>query len=284
MLCRTALTIAAVLGLLAPAQGQGIRRPRNDQQRQLPTEPFAADGSVEAVGRGAIRMLTTSNQVWMVWIDPKAVIHVSGTAEPDFVRPGMFIRFTAEIDKRGDAQNKIDKLTLFTPSKENPVGIWPEGAAPAAGGEGAANEPGSGFGEDVVGPRSPTTAVYSVAGQITGNRRGKLSVNALRAVVNIELAEKAAVAVDLADYTVAKNGDKISVSKGKMVVGRPGVAQASELNIELAQPLALPGRKKPPRTKPTTNQRTTPSGDKDKAGKDAVEKDEAGKEAGKEMG
>jgi len=240
MFFRIVFSVCLVAGLLVDAHGQGFRRPQGNSKRQMPAEPFAATGKIEAVGQGVVKMLTTSNQLWMVWIDPKAEIHVTGTAEADFVRPGMFVRFTAELDQRGQAQNKVDKLTLFTPSEKSPLGVWPEGAGPAAGGE--AGEGGAG----IAGNVAPLTNVFTVAGRITANRNGKLTMNALRGVVTFELAEKPTVGVDVTDYSIAKRGDKISVTKGKMFVGRMGMARANALTIELAEPLTLPGKKKKP--------------------------------------
>jgi hypothetical protein len=48
---------------------------------------------------------------------------------------------------------------------------------------------------------------------------------------------------------VVKPGDKISVTKGKMFVGRFGLAQAQEFTIKLTHPLGLP-KKRPIRPKP----------------------------------
>jgi hypothetical protein len=152
MILRVTIAVLVVLGLSVSVDGQGIRR--GEQGQQPKTEPFEADGTVQAIGPGRIQMLTTSNQNWMIFVAPDAVIHVTGTALPDFVRPGMFIRFDAELDKKGNASEKLKELTLFTPSPRDPVGIWPEGTAPigdaaqknAAGPMGGGGAGGAAFG------------------------------------------------------------------------------------------------------------------------------------------
>ena len=182
MSSRSLLAVLLVFGLIVPAHAQRIPPGRGKRPAQLPTELFRAEGTVEAIGRGVIQILTDSNQPWMVWIAPEAKIHVLGTAKADFVRPGMFIRFKAEIDKRskGKIKEKVNELTIFTPFREpqDAVGLWPEGTGPVAGEEGAeeAGDPFGGIGDGrAAGGMSPTSQLYTVAGRITGDRRGKLA-------------------------------------------------------------------------------------------------------------
>jgi hypothetical protein len=227
-------------------------------------EPFAAEGTVQAVTRGRIQMSTDSAQNWTLMVDPKAVVHVTGAAEPDFLRNGLSVRFTAELDKGGVANEKIQQLTIFTPSPENPPGVWPEGERPAAGkgpegelrgGIDADNGPairkapeggrrrGSGADNGPAAAKALAPGVYTVAGRITSFRKGRLTVNAGRSTVRADVAEDAKIDVDFADYSLAKQGDKISVTKGATFAGRAGLAQAQELTITLSEPLAPPKKK-----------------------------------------
>lgn len=204
------LYIVPVLFLLpAPVHAQP---PRAEPPK---TVPFTADGTVQAVAMGRIQMLTNTNQYWIIFIDSKTSVQVTGVAQPDVLRVGTFIRFTTAVDKRGKASGKVGALTIFTPSAPNTVGAWPQ----------------------------TTPASYTVAGQIQRVRGGKLTVGFGRSNIEIELAEKPTVAVDFADYTVAKRGDAISITSGKMFPGRLGFAQASQLTIELAKPLTFAKRK-----------------------------------------
>lgn len=251
MFCRVLVLVCLLLGLSVPAEAQRRRPPKKP-----PMEPFAADGTIVAVGPDRIQILTTSNQQWLIFFDPKAVIHVTGTAEADFLRAGMFIKFTAEVDKRGRVQGKVGELTIFTPSPENPPGIWPEGIGPPAGADGdrfGGKAGGNGGGNGGAGASS----IYTVAGQLTGARRGKLTVNAGAGVVQFELAESPRIKVDIADFTVAGKGDKISISKGKMPAGTMGIAQASAVTIELAEPLTLAKKRPVPPKKSPPPKRTT---------------------------
>ena len=263
MLSRTflfyALLVACVVtGLLSPADAQGIRRGRDVRTRKgvkPKLVPFVAEGTVRAVMPGRVQMLTDSTQNWVILLDPKTVIHVTGTAEIDFLRVGMFIRFTAEVDKRGLVKEKLKRLTIFTPSQQDPPGIWPEGKGPADD-KPAEGEPrfGRGIGGGQAAGKAPTSEVYTIAGRITGFRKGRLTVNTGRASVQVELAESAKIDVDFADYTVAKPGDRISVTRGKMFPGRIGLGQAVEMSIKLSKPLSL-AKKKPVRRKPPAAKR-----------------------------
>jgi len=272
MLSRALFAVCICVGLVPPAHGQGVRPGRNVPAANAvrpELEPFTAEGTIQAVARGRIQMSTDSAQNWMLMVDPKAVVHVTGAAEPDFLRNGLSVRFTAELDKGGVAKEKIQQLTIFTPSPENPPGVWPEGEGPAAGkapegelrgGIDADDGPairkapeggrrrGSGADNGRAAGKALASGVYTVAGRITSFRKGKLTVNAGRSTVRADVADDAKIDVDLADYSVAKQGDKISVTKGATFAGRVGLAQAQELTIKLSEPLALP-KKKPVRQK-----------------------------------
>ncbi|MHC4181259.1 MAG: hypothetical protein ACYSWU_27495, partial [Planctomycetota bacterium] len=191
----------------------------------------------------------------LVFVDPKAVVHVVGTAEPDFLRVGMFIRFAAKVDRRGLVKEKLKQLTIFTPSQQNLPGVWPEGQGPGdvkpAEGE---RRFGKGIGDRPAAGKAPISEVYTIAGRITRARKGRLTVNAGRAVLEVEPAEDVKIDVDFADYSVAKPGDRISVTRGKMFLGRMGLAQAQELTIKLSKPLSL-AKKKPVRPKPRATKR-----------------------------
>jgi hypothetical protein len=242
-------------GLLVAAHGQGLRPEKNLPAAKI-VKPelgaFTAEGTIQAVTRGRIQMATDAADAarsWTVMIDPKATVRVTGSAEPDFLRPGLFVRFTAELDKGAVAKEKVQQLTIFSPSPENQPGVWPEGEAPSGKpAEGGSRRGGGAAGGPVAGkPLEP--GAYTVAGRVTSFRKGRLTVNAGRSTIRADVAEDAKIDVDFADYSVAKPGDKISVTKGTIFPARPGLAQALDLTIQLSEPLALP-KKKPARSKP----------------------------------
>lgn len=265
MFSRVLLAGCVVVGLLAPAHAQR-RFPGRDIKPEL--EPFAADGTIEAIGRGQIQILTNTEQRWMIFVDPKAVMSVTGTAKADFIRRGLFVQFKAEVDKRGKVKNKIDKLTIFMPSKDLGLGVWPEGAAPAVV-EGPGDN-GGGFGAGDNAGNPPPTSFYTIHGRIAGGQKGKHTVDYGRGTVQIELAENPEIQVDVAGcpanstwFTVARKGDKISITKGKMFPGRMGIAQAGEFAVTLSEPLTFEKKKRPVRPKRTIRKRSPDQPDKE---------------------
>ena len=70
-----------------------------------------------------------------------------------------------------------------------------------------------------------------------------------RGTVQIELTDEPRIKVDFADYTVAKKGDAITVSRGQRPPAMMGRAKATALEIVLSEPLTGPRKKKPVRAK-----------------------------------
>jgi len=256
ILTRTLTVFALLLLVVEAAPAQGRRQPQRREPPKIPTDPFTAGGTVQAVWLGRIHIHTILDQDWMIWFAPNAKIQVTGTAEPGFLARGMFVRCRVTVDQKGFGDAPVEELVLFTPSPENPVGAWPEGSEPGTEHEGGMQD------HPAVGRRGrqppPEKATYTIAGQITSVRKDLFTVNSGRGVVRFKVHEKAKINVDFADYTTAKPGDKIEITKGKMIRGLLGRAQASEVKIELAKPLADP-RKKP--TKKPTRRRSTPKPD-----------------------
>jgi len=259
--------LAACLFWVVPAAvyAQQFNPRARNQPKQPAMERFAADGTIEMVAPGRILMLSASNQKWMIWLHREAEISVTGTAEVDFLKAGHFIEFSATLDKRGNVKEEIAELTITTPSQTHPLGVWP-GAIPggagglAPGGDdrfGAGNAPGMGGGRAPgaggAAP-APTTNIYTIHGRVARCRKGKLTVVTPRGTFKIELQDEPNIQVKFADYSCARKGDKISVTKGLMPPMNPGMpqatlgqAQALALTIELSEPLT--GQRKP--SKPT---------------------------------
>jgi len=245
MLSHAKLALCAVLGLwivtgALVVDAQVIKKP----------PPMQAVGTIQAMRPGVIQVKAAAGDLWLVKIPKTAEVYVKGTAEVDFLQPGMFIEFVAQLDRKGRAQGKIKKLTICTPSQERFPGIFPSqegvGLLPEAGNA----------------PKDPNAAApYDVRAQITAIKHEKLTVNSGNAVINIELEEEPTVDVDIADYRFAKQGDKIECI-GTMENERMKMGQAREVHIELSEPLAAPQKKKPRR--PTASRPKKPADDPNK--------------------
>jgi hypothetical protein len=271
--------IAWLLVCMAPAHGQGFRQP-NAGQPQL--EAFEAEGTIEAVAAGKIQIATNANQRWIVMLTPQTKVEYTGAASVDVLRPGMGVKFTAPMDKQGTVKEKVARLTVFTPSQENPLGFWsaaegapaageapaggaPAGAPPAAGdpfgfgkkldeatGKPAGKPAGKTVGKPAGKAAATEAGTYLIAGRITSYHAGKLQLTTGNAVIKAEVAADAQVDAKLSDCTLARKGDHITVSG--QAIPKGGLAQAASVKITAAEPLAGGGKVKP--TKPAKEPRT----------------------------
>lgn len=270
------------LGGLGRRTDRDARRQQQQQQpqQQLQKLPaLQATGTVEAVVPGYIKVLSNTNQVWVLQVLPNARCQLTGKAKPEFLSPGLYVRFVAEVNKRrGTVDQKITKLTVFTPSTFRQPGAEPDlglgtsfgerpgaekdkqaeqpakpafgagalaGPGPAAGGP-QTKRAGSSAGAKAGGPE-----LFDIRGQITSISHGKATLQVpnvyFKPMLRIEIAEDADIDVELDDpdgYTLARKGDKIQV-RGYQGLGNQGLA--SDLQIDLVEPLGAPQEsKKPP--------------------------------------
>lgn len=237
-------------------QGRDRGRPKQQQPSGPPVE---TSGIIDAVMPGYIKMTTPTNQVWILRISPDAKVTVNGEAKLDAVKPGVFVAFSGEVDKRHSViEEKIGKLTIVTPNDLRPVGAFPsQGGGFAAlhnqltaGGAGAGAAPAAGEARGGAAGNGAATERFDIVGQFMGvNKKGKASVVVpnpyFKPNLSFEIAEDVAVDLDLANptaYMLAKKGDKIE-AKGKQFAMTG--ALATELTIYLVEPLtaAQPDKK-----------------------------------------
>jgi hypothetical protein len=212
----------------------------NRQQQQAAVQLPEIQGTVEGVTRGRIAVLASDNQPWHVAVPANAKVQVTGGATADYLQPGLLVEFKAEIDDRGAIKEKVGELTIVTLSPDRQPGLFPAEAAGEPGGFAEGAERGGKSGKPAkrtktaAGKGAVAAGAYRIVGKLTAGRGGKLSVQAGRGTLALELTEQPTVSIDVNDYTIASKGDKITV-KG---IGRPGMAQATEVKIELAEPLS----------------------------------------------
>jgi hypothetical protein len=140
----------------------------------------------------------------------------------------MFVQFTADFNKRGQAQSPVEELTVFTPREGFRIGVFPA----------ASVNPDPEASDDKDKTAKVPAAPFQVAGQLTSLRKGWFKVATGQAVVSGELAEDVHVSFDIADCRHAKPGDTIEVNAWyyKSQKGM-GLAYATKLKIAALQPL-----------------------------------------------
>ncbi|MGD0654328.1 MAG: hypothetical protein ABSA16_08305 [Thermoguttaceae bacterium] len=180
------------------------------QQQQQAMTMLDVSGTIEALATGRIQMRTDSNERWIIVLNQQTKVQVAGEVGADFLRPGLFVQLKADVDKRGVAADKIEQLTIVTPSQEKPSGL--------------------------EGGRASATGPSNVQGRVVSFKKNKLQIKIDKATVLCELSDNPKILVDLADYSMARKGDRIKV-QGMKTTGTNGMLQAAQVKIELAEPL-----------------------------------------------
>lgn len=280
-------------GQFNPMQGP-MRRPQ-EGPRGVPgaqAQRIEASGIVEAVSPQAIRILSPTGQPWDLVPAKGCKLTLTGKAMPDVLRPGMFVLFTAEVEKRtGIVAEPVATLIICSADQHHLPGVFPEGTRPVEPGEGGADAgqgmpgglPGGGFGGPLGGelpanprarsprqprgvPDSPPSERFEICGRITNiAKTGKITVMApnqyIRAPITFELAENADISLELSGAEAAP-----LIRKGAKVEGMgtqigPSAAQITELKVDLPEPLTFAEPKKTPpgREAPPARERTRPT-------------------------
>lgn len=216
-----------------------------------------------------IKLTTVTQDNWLLKVTPRTKVKLTGTAKPDMLRPGIFVRFTAAVDKRkSKVQEKVSELTIFTPSRQDASrmpgvsypgqegGVMPQNV-PMPMPQNVPMPPNAAKQPKADAKDNPTTNVetFEIRGRVTKYRSGRLTVYApnryFKPALTIELDEEPIIKLDLANYSAAKPGDAVT-AKGIAIA--PKMVEAMELTIELAKPLTRK-REKPKR--PTTRRPAT---------------------------
>lgn len=227
---------SAAYGQPTPQQWRLLQQQAR-QGQQIPRDDLETSGVIKGLAGGAIHLQTTDGEQWQVLVEARPQdLSFTGSAFTGFVRPGMVVSFSAALDKRGEADEPVTAISIVTIREGVPFGVSSD-----AGGGGAAGlfeskpEPAP----QPKGKKEPN-AVYKVTGQLTKlSRSGEMTINCGNATVKADLAKDAKVAIDVADLSFARVGDKIDVRgwypkgvKGQAIVNRVSISSATPLGEE----------------------------------------------------
>jgi hypothetical protein len=202
-------------------------------------------GTMQAMALDKIKIVAEDKKEYFAVVSPQTSLSYKGTAEPDFLMPGMLIRFSAELNQAGQVQSPVAELEVFTISqhrrmsqeqmRDQTAGVY------QVGGEvGNAKKPGDKPNEKSSKPNVATSKggaqAYRVVGQIAGMKAGKMLVQAGGAQVQLELDPKAVIKVTSHDTTFCQMGDQVKVS-GLRNAGQEQFIQSESLEIVGSKPL-----------------------------------------------
>ncbi len=128
MFCRGLLVVALVAALAAPVYGQrgggggrgagGYGGGYGAQGANPAGGPGAGitsiDGNIEALGSGGLKVKTESGQTVVVTTSPATKVQYTGKATVDFLRNGVAIEFTAEVDEKHVVKEAVTQLTIVS--------------------------------------------------------------------------------------------------------------------------------------------------------------------------
>lgn len=261
MLSRLFLAVALVVFLASAVQAQfGGNQRRGQGGAGAQMQPAEIEGVIERSMQGGILVLDDKNrQPWRVAIPQNAKVTVTGTAAADYLQADVCVEFEADVDDHGALKEKVDKLTIVTFSPQKQPGLFPPGSEDEGAGfddgAGADAKPakhGAAKGGAAKGTAAKGTAAksagkgkggaipagsYRIVGSLKTARGGKFSVNTGRGMLPLELTSEPTITVKCSNYLLASKGDKASI-KGMTMPNQAGLAQATEVKIELAEPLA----------------------------------------------
>jgi hypothetical protein len=227
--------------------------------------PLRGTGEVMGLRPGLLQVRTDQGGVWLMKIEatPDKIV-VQGTAEPTWLRRGMWVRFSTTLDTKGVAQSPLEELFVFTRTPETLIGIFPDSGPTIGAPEPAPKKSRSRRKRGAKLLDGP----YLVAGQIAAARGGEVRVVAAGQAVRAKLAEKTTIRVDfLGDYSLVRAGDKVEFvgsfyQQGQALVSELKFQAATPFGSELAKPTAPKRRRPPPapRSKQSPPVRKQPSG------------------------
>jgi len=199
--------------------------------QEVKLEGLRMSGKLKDMGQGVLQVEGSDGETWLVKIEVrnKSELSYAGTAEPDWIRPGMWIQFQANVtgNRRYEVEGPVDQLTVFTPTKDTQLGIIPD----------------SQLGAGLFDEKKPAEQVdknapvpCTVRGRIAGIKKNKISVAAGKAALTIEVPDDVRVTVEVADLSVAQPGDSVEIEGWKYPMV-PGRAIANRVTITGDKPL-----------------------------------------------
>jgi hypothetical protein len=185
------------------------------------------EGTILDVGTAGLQMATERNSRWMIQVLPgQSQVRIEGTAETSFLHPGLSIRFSGKLDKKGALQGELKELEIFTPVGKSSRGIFPSGSDDKA-------KPITKFEE----------GAYSIRGTLSSYKEGEFTIAAGRKITG-KIAKDAKITVRVDDFSLAQKDDTLKMkgfyygnSRPSPSQGRLGQAIAKEITVTMAKPL-----------------------------------------------
>lgn len=221
------ILVTLVVGHSTLAQAQGKKPERKNVQLK---------GSIEDMARGGIAKIIDGNQAeWFVKLDQKTAFTFSATAEPEWLRRGMWVRFTTKYNSKGEPQEMLKEVVVFVPKKGDKLGIYGEDKSPIT----------NPFTKSLSNvPEGEKLLTFTVAAQVKTLKASELAVAYQRFAIAVPIGERTKILVEVPDPSLIRKGDEVSI-RGWQVPGSENAVVATTVAVTAKEPLGLPNKKKP---------------------------------------
>ncbi len=201
-------------------------------------ETLRTTATVKGVSPRVLQVVAEDGKQWLVSVPAEYEnIVFQATATPDWLRPGMTVRFhaTVTIEKRKKEITLKEPITALTVATVRPnvgMGIFPENENDQrndlfGGGQAEAKKKRA--------SSEPVETPCLIIGRLIENKDGKLRIAAGR-MVKAELSDTAEVSVELHDVMWVRPDDKAEII-ARYFPARMGQAEGQQMTITAATPL-----------------------------------------------
>ena len=229
---------------------------------------FDKEGTIAGFFPSGIQFITKLDSKWLVQVVPmQCDVQVTGKADRSFLHPGLYVKFTGEMDGKGILQQDLKALEIFTPKGKNPSGIFAVGSDESA-------KPLNRF----------AAGKYDFRGRVMTYKDGELVVVAGKKITG-KVVSGAEIKVNVQDLSIARVDDELKIKgwylkRNMPREGRPGQSVAKIIEVTLVKPLRAPLPTLPmkiaklPKGKQPAEPVAAQAGGDKKPPKDATEKDD----------
>ena len=225
------LLVALFFCPAAWAQNRGRwQPPRNISDLKATT----VTGKIENVQGNVLAIKIDTGHPYFIGLFPElSKLGISGTAEPSYLKPGMLVSFTADIDvekKGAEVAEPLKELAVISKSETNTPGVFPEDR------------------------ENKESTRFFVRGIVKSMKDDTLAVSAGGKQITAKVASDAAIKIESADLSIVRPGDEISVdgrvykeyrSENNNI--QPGMVIGEKVDIKLAETLNADTFKKKPK-------------------------------------
>ena len=260
--------VLAVVCVAGTAEAQN-RPNRPMGNAPMNREPAQGGGTIKGAAMGGLEVHASGGDRYLVQIEPQArMVEYLATAEPSWLAPGMLVRFTATVDRRGKILEPIGQLEAITLRDGVQLGVVSDmGDGGGIGEEGAAlfQEAKPEKKEKKKVPPPKDSGTWTFVGRLTEAKNGRVSIAVPGKLLKGELSENVKISVDYGNLSLVKPGDQITF-QGWSPIGRKQFVMASSVTVTSPEKLVGATKKKP---KPDSD------GEADKAGEKGEAKPES---------